>query len=137
MTTDQKKVRYDVEVIGHRAPFKWRLYRSAPGATRAMVTGTDTTGEADSLDEAAFAAGVAAERVHDEWLHANTKNSQEVFVGEPKSDAEMEAEARDRAVEAREREFDRITEAEFAGLNVAEPDRPQLHHPDPDQIYGD
>lgn len=114
---DQKMVRYEAEIVGHRAPFKWRLFRIAPGLARSMVQHAQSNGESDSYGAAVCDAADAAEIVHDQWLHANTKEIETVFEGSPKPPAQMAAEAADRELEL-------WASNEFDGMLVAEPVRP-------------
>lgn len=91
MIPDPKKVRYEVEVLGHRAPFKWKLLRIVPGGNRVQVYGGGHEGEAETLGLAVTDASIAAERLHDEWLHANTKTIEVVFQGDPKAPTDEQA----------------------------------------------
>lgn len=84
MTTVQGEVYYEAEVVGHEAPFKYKIYRcNAPGSARTWVTGGD--GEADTFDEACWAAQDAARNAHQKWLHASTVETVKVFSGPAKA----------------------------------------------------
>lgn len=106
MTPDPTKVRYEVEVVGHRPPFKWKLYRIIPNGNRMQVYGGDHEGEADSREIAISDATIAAERLHDEWLHASTKTIDVVFEGDAKAPEVMAAEELERQIADLSREVD-------------------------------
>lgn len=55
------KIVYEVDVIGHEPPFRWKLYRKTGTGVRSLMTGA--TGEADTFEEACFAGQETARRV--------------------------------------------------------------------------
>lgn len=77
-------IRFEVDVIGHRPPYRWKLFRAHNDSYgRTLVKGEDgreVSGEADAVVDAAFAGQAAAKEAYQRWLHQTTKETFEVLV---------------------------------------------------------
>lgn len=74
-------VKYNAEITGHHAPYKWKLKRSVRGASESFASGDGSSGESMTYEEAIEEAAHAAAAIHDDWLHKATVNIEPVFVG--------------------------------------------------------
>lgn len=74
-----RRVRYDVEIVGHEAPFKWEVERWLPGASSSTLPTADCRGEADSYEEAMFLAAEAAREAEYKRLHSSTARRETLF----------------------------------------------------------
>lgn len=87
------EVRFEVQIIGYRPPYRWKLWRSQPGVnTRVAVKrGPDQIGgEADVFEDAVFDAQEAAKTGYEEWLQENTFENVEVLRGPAKVERRSE-----------------------------------------------
>lgn len=79
------EVRFEVDITGHHAPFKWKLFRVEPGKTArfgVMLNCKAVEGTEDVFEDAAFAAQAAEAEAYDVWRHENTKDTLVVLRGE-------------------------------------------------------
>jgi hypothetical protein len=74
------KIVYEVDVIGHEAPFRWKLYRKTGAGARSLMTGA--SGEADTFQDACFAGQERAKHVEHSRVFDSTIEKVVVLVVE-------------------------------------------------------
>lgn len=86
-------VKFEAEVIGHRPPFMWKLWVTAPGVNvrnQVKLDNAQVQGSSDTFEEAVFEAQEAAKDAYERWLRERTKEFVEVLVAPEKVERESD-----------------------------------------------